>query len=47
MVGTDDDPDNVRFVRVGLQRDWAGIRQLLEEAEAWPRDPGVPPPGAA
>jgi hypothetical protein len=47
MVGTDDDPDNVHFIRIGLQRDWAGIRQALEEAEAWPSDPGDPPPGAA
>lgn len=47
MVGTDDDPDNVRFVRIGLQRDWAGVREALAEAESWSQTPGDPPPGAA
>jgi hypothetical protein len=33
MVGSDNDPEGVRFVPIGLQRDWAGIRETLEEAE--------------
>jgi hypothetical protein len=47
MVGTDEDPESVHFVPVGLQRDWVGVREALEEAAAWPRTPGTPPTGAA
>jgi hypothetical protein len=47
MIGTGDDPENVHFVSVGLQRDWARVREALEEAESWPRTPADPPPGAA
>jgi hypothetical protein len=39
MVGSHDDPDNIRFVPIGLQRDWAGVRESLEEAESWGRSP--------
>jgi hypothetical protein len=47
LVGTDDDPDNVHFVRIGLQRDWAGVRETLEEAGSWSTPPEDPPSGAA
>ncbi|MGI9041879.1 MAG: hypothetical protein ACR2HK_12440 [Gemmatimonadales bacterium] len=39
MVGSDDDPDGVRFVPIGLERDWAGVRETLEEAESWLKAP--------
>jgi hypothetical protein len=35
MVGSHDDPESIRFVPIGLQRDWAGVRESLEEAESW------------
>jgi hypothetical protein len=39
MVGSHDDPDNIRFVPIGLQRDWAGVRESMEEAESWGQSP--------
>jgi hypothetical protein len=39
MVGTEEDPDSIRFVPIGLQRDWAGVREVLEEAKTWQRAP--------
>jgi hypothetical protein len=35
MVGTEDDVDGIRFVPIGLQRDWAAVREALEEAKTW------------
>jgi hypothetical protein len=39
MLGTEDDPDSIHFVPIGLQRDWAAVREVLEEAKAWGSHP--------